>query len=84
MEQEQARVERINNDRAQRRGFLVFATDPAAEPGDPGYRRVFATEAKTPGQARAKVRPLVPTCRLRVYLSTGVFRDELAEAEWVK
>jgi hypothetical protein len=83
LEEEQARVEQVNNDRARRRGYLVFAIDPAVGPDEPGYRRVFATEAKTPGQAMAKVRTLVPKYRLRAYLATGVYRDELAEAEWV-
>jgi hypothetical protein len=83
IEEEQARVEHVNNARAARRAFLVFATDPTATPDDPGYRRVFATEAKTPGQAKANVRPHVPRCRLRAYLASGVYRDELAEAEWV-
>ncbi len=83
VEEEQARIEQVNNDRAARRAFLIFATDPAAAPDEPGYRRVFATEAKTPGEAKAKVRLLVPRCRLRAYLATGVYRDELAEAEWV-
>ena len=81
--EEQARVEQVNNDRVARRAFLIFATDPAAAPDEPGYRRVFATEARTPGQAKAKVRLLVPRCRLRAYLATGVYRDELPEAEWV-
>ena len=80
LEEEQARVEQVNSDRAGGRGYLVFAIDPAVGPDEPGYRRVFTTEAKTPGQAMAKVRPLVPRCRLRVYLATGVYRDELAEA----
>lgn len=81
--EEQARVEQVNRDRAARRAFLVFATDPAAAPDEPGYRRVFATEARTPGQAKAKVRLHVPEHRLRAYLATGVYRDELAEAEWL-
>lgn len=83
MEEEQARVEQVNSDRAAKRAFLIFATDPTSAPDEPGYRRVFATEAKTPGQAKAKVRPHVPRCRLRAYLATGVYRDELPEAEWV-
>jgi len=81
--EEQARVEQVNSDRAAQRAFLIFATDPAAAPDEPGYRRVFATEAKTPGQAKAKVRPHVTGCRLRAYLATGAYRDELPEAEWV-
>jgi hypothetical protein len=83
LEEEQAHVEQVNDDRARGRGYLVFAIDPAVGPDEPGYRRVFTTEAKTPGQAMAKVRLLVPRCRLRAYLATGIYRDELAEAEWV-
>ena len=83
LEEAQTRVEQVNSDRAEGRGYLVFAIDPAVGPDEPGYRRVFATEAKTPGQALAKVRIIVPKCRLRAYLATGVYRDELAEAEWV-
>jgi hypothetical protein len=44
---------------------------------------VFATEAKTPGEATAKIRPLAEGRRLRTYLATGTYRDELAEARWV-
>lgn len=83
LEAERARVEHINSERAASRGFLVFATEPSVHPDQPGYRRVFATEARTPRKAMAKVRPLVPGCRLRAYLATGAYRDELAEAEWV-
>jgi hypothetical protein len=81
--EEQARIEQVNNGRAVQRGFLVFAVDPTVNPDEPGYRRVFATEARTPRQAMAKVRVLVPECRLSAYRATGVYRDELAEAEWV-
>lgn len=83
LEAEQARVESVNSERAARRGYIVFATDPSIHPDEPGYRRVFATEAKTPGQAVAKVKPLAPQCRLRAYLATGTYRDELADAQWV-
>jgi hypothetical protein len=84
LEVEQERVERVNSERAEGRGFIVFAVEPTIGPDEPGYRRVFATEARTAGKAMAKVRPLVPSRRLRAYLATGVYRDELAEAEWVK
>jgi hypothetical protein len=56
LEEEQAHVEQVNDDRVRGRGYLVFAIDPAVGPDEPGYRRVFTTEAKTPGQAIAKVR----------------------------
>ncbi len=58
---ERERVERTNDRRAMLRGYLVFATDPERVPDEPGYREVFVTEAKTPGEARAKVRPLRKT-----------------------
>jgi len=49
------------------------------------YREAFATEATTPGEATAKVRPLAagrwPAAA--TYLATGTYRDELAEARWV-
>jgi len=66
-----------------RRGYLVFATDANIPPEESGYREVYATEAKTPNQAMAKVRPITDRRRLRVYLATGPYRDELAEARWV-
>ena len=69
--------------RAARRGYLVFATDPERSPDEPGYREVFATEAKTPAEATAKVRPLAKGRRLRTYLATGTYKDELADARWV-
>lgn len=47
------------------------------------YRAVFATEAGTPNQAVAKVRSIAEGRRLRAYLVTGGYRDELAEARWV-
>ena len=58
----------------------VFATDPVRAPDQP---EVFATEAKTPGEATAKIRPLAEGRRLRTYLASGTYRDELAEARWV-
>jgi hypothetical protein len=59
LEEERGRLEKASEQRAARRGYLVFATDPDRFPDEPGYREVFATEAKTPGEAAAKVRPLV-------------------------
>src|SRR4051794_10569541 len=83
LDEERTRVEEANERRAARRGYLVFATDPLLGPDDPGYREVFATEARTPAEATAKVRALAPGRRLRTYLATGTYRDELAEARWV-
>jgi hypothetical protein len=83
LEQERERVAQTNAERAARRGFLVFATDPSLAPDEPGYRQVYATEARTPNQAVAKVRRLAEGRRLRAYLATGRYRDELADARWV-
>jgi len=83
LEQERERVAATNAERASRRGYLVFATDPTISPEQSGYREVFATEAKTPKQAIAKVRPLAEGRRFRAYLATGTYRDELADARWV-
>ncbi len=83
LEQERERVGEANAERARRRGYLVFATDPTISPEEPGYREVFATEAKTPNQAIAKVRPLAEGRRFRAYLATGTYREELADARWV-
>ena len=83
LEEDRARVAQANERRAARRGYLVFATDPDLGPDELGYREVFATEAKTPAEATAKVRPLAVGRRLRTYLATGTYRDELAEAQWV-
>lgn len=83
LDEERTRLEEANERRAARRGYLVFATDPDRAPDEPGYREVFATEAKTPGEATAKVRPLAEGRRLRTFLATGTYKDELAEARWV-
>jgi len=83
LQEERARVADINAERARRRGYLVFATDPKISPEEPGYREVYATEAKTPNRAVAKVRPLARGRRLRAYLATGTYRDELPYARWV-
>jgi hypothetical protein len=83
LENERHRVREVNASRVSRRGYLVFATDPDRSPDEPGYREVFATEAKTPGEATKKVRPLADGRRLRAYLATGSHRDELPDARWV-
>ncbi len=83
LEQERERVADLNAERASRRGYLVFATDPDISPDETGYREVYATEAKTPNQAMAKVKPITEGRRLRAYLATGRYRDELADARWV-
>ncbi|CAN5606251.1 hypothetical protein BH20ACT18_BH20ACT18_08220 [soil metagenome] len=83
LEAERDRLEQANERRAARRGYLVFATDPERAPDEPGYREVYATEAKTPGEATAKVRPLAEGRRLRTFLATGTYREELADARWV-
>ena len=80
---ERARVDRANRERAARRGYPVFATDPARAPDESGYREVFATEATTPAEARGKVRPLANGRRLRAFLATGRYKNELADARWV-
>lgn len=83
LEEERERVREANERRLRRRGFLVFATDPSIHPDSPGYREVYATEAATPAQAVAKVRPLAGERRLRAYLATGHYSDQLADARWV-
>jgi len=83
LESERHQHESINAERAARRGFIVFATDPTVDTDSPEYREVFATEAKTPNQAVAKVRPLADGRRLRAYLATGTYKHELADARWV-
>lgn len=70
-------VERVNRERALRRGYIVFATDPTVAPDEHGYRHVFATEACTARQAMAKVRPLASDRGLRAFLATGAYRHEL-------
>lgn len=83
LEEEHGRIEQANERRAARRGYLVFATDPALAPDQAGYRDVFATEARTPSEAAAKIRPLASGRRLRTFLATGRYREELADARWV-
>jgi hypothetical protein len=83
LEEERPQVASSNAERVRRRGYLVFATDPNMAPDEPGYREVYATEARTPNRAIAKVRPHAPGRRFRAYLATGTYRDELAQARWV-
>ena len=83
LERERRRVESVNAARAACRGYIVFATDPTIDTESPAYRKVFATAARTPNQAAAKVRPLVAGRRLHVYLATGTYRHELPAAHWV-
>jgi hypothetical protein len=83
LERENKRIAKINEERARRRGYLVFATDPSQDIDSADYQQVYATEARTPNQAIAKVRPLAEGRRLRAYLTTGKYRDELADARWV-
>jgi len=83
LEAERERVATVNEARARLRGFLVFATDPSVDPDAPEYRHVYATEADTPAKAVAKVRPLARGRRLRAYLATGHYSDQLADARWV-
>jgi predicted HTH transcriptional regulator len=83
LEQENTRIAEINAERVRNRGYLVFATDPSKGVDSAEYRHVYATEARTPNQAIAKVRPLADGRRLRAFMSTGKYRDELADARWV-
>jgi hypothetical protein len=83
LERENACIADINKERARRRGYLVFATDPSKDVESADYQEVYATEARTPNQAMAKVRPLAEGRRLRAFLTTGKYRDELADARWV-
>jgi hypothetical protein len=58
LERENKRIAEINGGRVRNRGYLVFATDPSKGVDSAEYRQVYATEARTPNQAIAKVRPL--------------------------
>ncbi len=83
LERENKRIANINEERSRRRGYLIFATDPSKDVDSPDYQQVYATEARTPNQAIAKIRPLADGRRLRAFLTTGKYRDELADARWV-
>jgi hypothetical protein len=58
LDAERKRVRAVNAERVRNRGYLVFATDPSKGVDSAEYRHVYATEARTPNQAIAKVRPL--------------------------
>jgi hypothetical protein len=83
LERENKRIAEINAQRVRNRGYLVFATDPSVGVDSAEYQQVYATEARTPNQAIAKVRPLAEGRRLQAFLTTGKYRDELADARWV-
>lgn len=80
---ERARIEQTNTQRAARRGYLIFAIDPDRSPAEPDYEQVYATEARTPNEAAAKIRPLASGRRLHTYLATGTHKDQLPDARWV-
>jgi len=83
LERENKRIAEINAQRVRNRGYLVSATDPSKGVDSAEYQQVYATEARTPNQAIAKVRPLAEGRRLQALLTTGKYRDELADARWV-
>ena len=83
LDSERERIDAVNAERMRNRGYLVFATDPTVSPDEPGYCEVYATEARTPNQAAAKIRPLAPGRRLHAYLATGKYKHELADARRV-
>jgi hypothetical protein len=83
LERENTRIAEINAARVRNRGYLIFATDPSKGVDSAEYQRVYATEARTPNQAIAKVRPLGEGRRLQAFLTTGKYRDELADAHCV-
>jgi hypothetical protein len=83
LEAEREHVAKTNRERSERRGYLVFATDPDADPDSEDYRRVYATEARTPARAIRKVKSLAPGRRFNAYLATGQYKHELANAAWV-
>jgi hypothetical protein len=83
LDRDRERIEAVNAERMRNRGYLVFATDPTVSPDEPGYCEIYATEARTPNQAAAKVRQLASGRRLHAYLATGKYKNELADARWV-
>ena len=60
----------------------MFATDPSKGVDSAAYQHVYATEARTPNRTIAKVRTLAAGRRLQASLTTGKYRDELADARW--
>jgi hypothetical protein len=83
LERENTRIAWINAEGVGDRGHLVFVTDSSKGVDSAGYQHVYATEARTPNQAIAKVRPLAEGRRLQAFLTTGKYRDEVADARWV-
>jgi len=83
LERKNTRIAEIDAARVRNRGYLVSATDPSKGVDSAEYRQVYATEARTPNQAIAKVRPLAEGRRLQAFLSTGKYREELVEARWL-
>ena len=83
LEEERDRLERATRGEPRAVGYLVFATDPERAPEEPGYRKGVRDRGETPAEVAAKVRPLAEGRRLRTYLATGMFTDELADARWV-
>jgi hypothetical protein len=83
LDRNRERIEAVNAERMRNRGYLVFATDPTVSPDEPGYCEIYATEARTPNQAAAKIRQLASGRRLHAYLATGKYKNELADARWV-
>ena len=73
LERENKRIAEINAQRARNRGYLVFATDPSKGVDSAEYQQVYATEARTPNQAIAKVRPPAEGRRLQTFLTTGKY-----------
>ena len=68
-----------NAERATSRGYLLFATDPNIPPEESSYREV-RHRREGAKQAMATVTPITDGRRLRAYLATGRYRDELADA----
>jgi hypothetical protein len=64
LERKNTPITEINAERVRNRGYLVFATDPSKGVHSAEYQQVYATEARTPNQAIAKVRPLAEGRRL--------------------
>ena len=83
LDAERKRVRAVNAERLRNRGYLVFATDPSKGVDSVEYQQVYATEARTPNQAIAKAQPLAEGRRLQAFLTTGKYRDELADARLV-
>jgi hypothetical protein len=83
LERKTTRIAEINAQRVRNRGYLVFATDPSKDVDSAEYQQVYATEARTPNQAIAKIQPLAEGRRLQAFLTTGKYREELVEARWV-